>query len=106
MDFSFVVPIDMVSLLDIVLTLIFVKTIKTGYDLMKFLNSLIPLTVPNRLGIIKLYNSLMPINYRANSLLTSTTACTHRNCDRHLHIRHGHSKAGAGHSRAYQRRHG
>ncbi|KAJ7306176.1 P-loop containing nucleoside triphosphate hydrolase protein [Mycena albidolilacea] len=64
MDFSFVVPIDMVSPLDIVLTLIFVKTIKTGYDLMKFLDSLIPLTVPNRLGIVKLYNSLMPVNYR------------------------------------------
>ncbi|KAJ7855693.1 P-loop containing nucleoside triphosphate hydrolase protein, partial [Mycena leptocephala] len=64
MDLSFFVPFEMKFIHDILLTLIFVKTIKAGYDLMQFLDSLIPTTIPNRLKIIKLYNSLMPVNYR------------------------------------------
>ncbi|KAF7341572.1 Nucleoside triphosphate hydrolase protein [Mycena sanguinolenta] len=64
MDISFIVPPDMQLARDIILTLIFVKTIKSGYELMQFLDSLIPESVPNRLHIIKLYNSLMPVDYR------------------------------------------
>ncbi|KAJ7840469.1 P-loop containing nucleoside triphosphate hydrolase protein [Mycena leptocephala] len=64
MDLSFVVPPDMQSARDIVLTLIFLKTIKSGYELMQFLDTLIPEWVPDRLKIIKLYNSLMPMDYR------------------------------------------
>jgi hypothetical protein len=64
MDLSFIIPPDMIFARDIVLTLIFVKTIKSGYELMQFLDSLIPEWVPDRLKIIKLYNSLMPVDYR------------------------------------------
>ncbi|KAJ7660021.1 P-loop containing nucleoside triphosphate hydrolase protein [Mycena olivaceomarginata] len=64
MDLSFIIPPDVKFATDIVLTLIFVKTIKSGYELMQFLDSLIPEWVPNRLKIIKLYNSLMPTDYR------------------------------------------
>ncbi|KAK6977141.1 nucleoside triphosphate hydrolase protein [Favolaschia claudopus] len=64
LDLSFVVPIDMITPYDIILTLIFVKTIKVGYALMKFFDSLLPSHLPNRLSIIKLYNALMPVDYR------------------------------------------
>ncbi|KAJ6557657.1 hypothetical protein B0H19DRAFT_1290747 [Mycena capillaripes] len=64
MDLSFVVPPDMKSARDIVLTLIFLKTIKSGYELMQFLDTLIPEWVPDRLKIIELYNSLLPVDYR------------------------------------------
>ncbi|KAJ7854440.1 P-loop containing nucleoside triphosphate hydrolase protein [Mycena olivaceomarginata] len=64
MDLSFIIPPGMIFARDIVLTLIFVKTIKSGYELMQFLDSLIPEWVPDRLKIIKLYNSLMPVDYR------------------------------------------
>ncbi|KAJ6572245.1 hypothetical protein B0H19DRAFT_1348338 [Mycena capillaripes] len=65
MDLSFVVPPDMKSSArDIVLTLVFLKTIKSGYELMQFLDTLIPVWVPDPLKIIKLYNSLMPVDYR------------------------------------------
>ncbi|KAJ6609791.1 hypothetical protein B0H10DRAFT_2225591 [Mycena sp. CBHHK59/15] len=64
MDLSFIIPPDMKFTRDIVLTLICVKTIKSGYELMQFLDSLIPEWVPDRLKIIKLYNSLMPVDYR------------------------------------------
>jgi hypothetical protein len=64
MDLSFIIPPGMIFVRDIVLTLIFVKTIKSGYELMQFLDSLIPEWVPDRLKIIKLYNSLMPVDYR------------------------------------------
>jgi hypothetical protein len=62
MDLSFIVPPDMKSARDIVLALIFLKTIKSGYELMQFLDTLIPEWVPDRLKIIKLYNSLMPVD--------------------------------------------
>ncbi|KAJ7138471.1 P-loop containing nucleoside triphosphate hydrolase protein, partial [Mycena crocata] len=64
LDFSFVIPFDMQFASEIMLTLIFVKTIKMGYLLMEFLDSLIPAGVQDRLKIIKLYNSLMPVDYR------------------------------------------
>jgi superfamily II DNA/RNA helicase len=64
MDLSFIIPPDMKFGHDIILTLIFLKTIKSGYELMCFLDALIPEWVPDRLKIIKLYNSLMPVDYR------------------------------------------
>ncbi|KAF7366580.1 Nucleoside triphosphate hydrolase protein [Mycena sanguinolenta] len=64
LDVSFIVPPDMTCAHDIILTLVFLKTIKLGNQLMQFLDSLIPEWVPDRLKIIKLYNSLMPVDYR------------------------------------------
>ncbi|KAJ6463097.1 P-loop containing nucleoside triphosphate hydrolase protein [Mycena vulgaris] len=64
MDLSFVVPLEMMSPLEITLTLIFAKTIRLGFMIMQFLDSLIPSTIPHRLQIIKLYNALMPVDYR------------------------------------------
>jgi hypothetical protein len=63
MDLSFTVPPETKLAQDIILTLIFLKTLKSGYEPMQFLDTLIPETVPDRLKIIKLYNALMPVNY-------------------------------------------
>ncbi|CAK5272578.1 unnamed protein product [Mycena citricolor] len=64
LDLSFVIPFDMKSPQEIPLTLIFAKTIQTGYRIMTFLDSLIPATIPGRETVIKLYNALMPVHYR------------------------------------------
>jgi hypothetical protein len=64
MDLSFTIPPGMKLAQDAIPTLIFLKTIKWGYELMQFLDTLISETVPDRLKIIKLYNSLMPVEYR------------------------------------------
>ncbi|PCH41838.1 nucleoside triphosphate hydrolase protein, partial [Wolfiporia cocos MD-104 SS10] len=64
LDLAFLIPHDMTCAQDIPITLVFCNTIETGYRLMKFLDRLIPSTVPQRLKIVKLYNSLMPDNYR------------------------------------------
>ncbi|KAJ7215743.1 P-loop containing nucleoside triphosphate hydrolase protein, partial [Mycena rebaudengoi] len=77
-DFSFVVPFDMLSAQEILLTLIFVKTIQAGYRLMQFLDTLISHKIPNRLGIIKLYNSLMPLDYRREFIADITEGQTLR----------------------------
>ncbi|KAK1225471.1 hypothetical protein PQX77_011584 [Marasmius sp. AFHP31] len=64
LDLSFVIPFGIQTVEDIIPTLIFARTIKEGYALMSFLDSLLPISLPNRFEIIKLYNSLMPQEYR------------------------------------------
>lgn len=64
LDLSFVIPYGMKAPQEIPSTLIFAKTIQLGYRILQYLDSLIPLNVSNRLGIIKLYNALMPLDYR------------------------------------------
>ncbi|KAF6742325.1 P-loop containing nucleoside triphosphate hydrolase protein [Ephemerocybe angulata] len=64
LDLSFVVPFGMTSHSQILPTLIFATTIATSHAIMSYLDSLIPTTVPNRSQIVKLYNALMPLEYR------------------------------------------
>ncbi|KAJ7595141.1 hypothetical protein C8J56DRAFT_885545 [Mycena floridula] len=64
LDLSFLIPFGITSLSQIELTIIFVKTIQMENALMQFLDSLIPKTIPNRLKAVKLYNSLMSLEYR------------------------------------------
>ncbi|KAJ6524145.1 hypothetical protein B0H10DRAFT_1974819 [Mycena sp. CBHHK59/15] len=71
LDLSFVVPFGVKSPQEIPSTLIFAKTIQMWYRIMQFLDSLIPSTVPHRLGIIKLYNVLMPLDYRREFITDS-----------------------------------
>ncbi|KAL0574505.1 hypothetical protein V5O48_007455 [Marasmius crinis-equi] len=64
LDLSFLIPFGMTALNQIRRTLIFVPTIQIGYSLMRFLERLIPKTIPDRLKAIKLYNSLFSPTYR------------------------------------------
>ncbi|KIM45746.1 hypothetical protein M413DRAFT_24878 [Hebeloma cylindrosporum] len=64
LDLSFLIPFGMKSSQDVPLTLIFAKTIASGYAIMQFLDTLLPTSLPNRFNIIKLYNSLMDLDYR------------------------------------------
>ncbi|PCH37256.1 nucleoside triphosphate hydrolase protein, partial [Wolfiporia cocos MD-104 SS10] len=64
LDIAFLIPHNMTKAQDIAITLVFCNTIETGYRVMKFLDRLIPAELPNRLGMVKLYNSLMPESYR------------------------------------------
>lgn len=68
LDLSFLIPFNMKSPLEIPSTLVFATTINTGHRIMQFLDRLIPSTIPNRFGIVKLYNALMPIDYREQFL--------------------------------------
>jgi superfamily II DNA helicase RecQ len=63
-DISFVIPFNIKSFMEIEPTIIFATTINTSYRLMQFLDSIIPNSIHNRLKIIKLYNSMMPSEYR------------------------------------------
>ncbi|KAJ7028391.1 hypothetical protein C8F04DRAFT_1265926 [Mycena alexandri] len=71
LDLSFVICFGMKHAREIAPTLIFVKTIRGGYDLLNGLDSLIPADVLDRLRIIKLYNSPMPIDYRRQFIADS-----------------------------------
>ncbi|EIN10568.1 P-loop containing nucleoside triphosphate hydrolase protein, partial [Punctularia strigosozonata HHB-11173 SS5] len=64
LDLSFLIPCDMTAPTDIPTTLIFAETIELGWRIMVFLDHLIPLHVPHRRSIIKLYNSLFERPYR------------------------------------------
>ncbi|KAG5633716.1 hypothetical protein DXG03_006757, partial [Asterophora parasitica] len=45
---------------------------------MKYLDSLIPLNIPNRTEVVKLYNSVMPTDYRSQFLLDMISRTTLR----------------------------
>ncbi|TFK39191.1 P-loop containing nucleoside triphosphate hydrolase protein [Crucibulum laeve] len=64
LDLSFLIPIDLVSFKQIAPTLVFRTEFDTGYRLMQYLDLLIPANFPDRLEIVKMYNSLMPQDYR------------------------------------------
>ncbi|KAF8193517.1 P-loop containing nucleoside triphosphate hydrolase protein [Mycena galopus ATCC 62051] len=64
LDLSFVILPGMKHAWDIVLTVIFAKTIERGFSIMQYLDNLIPFDIPNRSSPIKLYNSLMSSAYR------------------------------------------
>ncbi|KAK7025402.1 hypothetical protein VNI00_016039 [Paramarasmius palmivorus] len=64
LDLSFLIPFTVNSPHDIKQTIIYAPTIKVGYAVMIFLDRLLPATFPNRLKVNKLYNSLMPDDYR------------------------------------------
>ena len=63
LDLSFLIPFSMTSVQEIPSTLLFATTINSGYRIMQFLDRLIPSAIPDRHNVIKLYNSLMPIDY-------------------------------------------
>jgi hypothetical protein len=51
---------------DIELSVVFARTIGTGFSIMDYLDDLIPREIPNRSQLIKLYNGLMTGPYRRN----------------------------------------
>ncbi|KAK7013542.1 hypothetical protein R3P38DRAFT_2788432 [Favolaschia claudopus] len=64
LDLSFVIPPNITKPEDILPTAIFAKTIERGFSFMDLLDTLLPLNIPNRSSLIKLYNGLMPLDYR------------------------------------------
>ncbi|KAF5320284.1 hypothetical protein D9611_011330 [Ephemerocybe angulata] len=78
LDTAFTVPPSITCPQDIESTLIFTNTIATSHALMTFLDTLIPASIPNRSQIIKLYNSLMPIDYRQQFVRDLTSGTTLR----------------------------
>ncbi|KAJ7874113.1 P-loop containing nucleoside triphosphate hydrolase protein [Mycena leptocephala] len=66
LDLSFIVPPDMQCAEDIKLSVVFARTIGTGFSIMDYLDDLIPREIPNRSQLIKLYNGLMTGPYRRN----------------------------------------
>ncbi|KAF5374008.1 hypothetical protein D9615_009902 [Tricholomella constricta] len=67
-DLSFIIPFQMKSVLEIEPTLIFATTINTCYRIMQFLDRLISHSIPERLSVVKLYNSMMSPGYRQTIL--------------------------------------
>ncbi|KAF6758428.1 P-loop containing nucleoside triphosphate hydrolase protein [Ephemerocybe angulata] len=78
LDLAPTIPRFLTSAQQITPTLIFAESIATSHAIMCFLDSLIPPSVPNRTQIIKLYNSLMPIEYRQNFIREITSGTTLR----------------------------
>ena len=68
LDLSFLIPLEMTSVDEIESTLIFCTTIQRGNSIMQYLDGLIPPDFPNRLGVVKLYNSIMSSDYRHDFL--------------------------------------
>ncbi|KAF5319778.1 hypothetical protein D9611_012842 [Ephemerocybe angulata] len=78
LDLASTVPLSLTSAQQITTTLIFTETIATSHAVMRFLDSLIPSSVPNHSQIIKLYNSLMPLEYRQKFIRDITSGETLR----------------------------
>ncbi|KAF9005311.1 P-loop containing nucleoside triphosphate hydrolase protein [Hymenopellis radicata] len=64
LDFSFLIPFGLTSAEEIKPTILFARTVDRGYSIMHFLDNLIPHSIPNRHRLIKLFNSIMPADYR------------------------------------------
>ncbi|KAK7059355.1 P-loop containing nucleoside triphosphate hydrolase protein [Favolaschia claudopus] len=64
LDYSFIIPFDLVDIKQIPETIVFADYIKRGNELEEFLDGLLPPSLPNRDKIIRTYNSLLPFEER------------------------------------------
>ncbi|KAH9942868.1 P-loop containing nucleoside triphosphate hydrolase protein [Amylocystis lapponica] len=69
LDLSFLIPPDLTSGAQIPTTMVFCETIELGWKVMTFLDRLISSSVPNRRFIVQLYNSVIPVDSRAQFML-------------------------------------